>query len=123
MSEATATTPDAHDDHSHKGHVVSLQLLGGIFLALLALTGLTVGVTLFDFGYEMNLVVALVVAFVKAILVALYFMHLRWDTPFNSLVLIAALAFVVLFIIFSLMDAADYQDLINQAAATQAAAE
>ncbi|MCP4066792.1 MAG: hypothetical protein GY741_00780, partial [Phycisphaeraceae bacterium] len=40
--------------------------------------------------------------------VALYFMHLRWDRPFNALVLVGSMAFVVLLMIFVLMDTAQY---------------
>ena len=43
----------------------------------------------------------------------LYYMHLRWDRPFNAVVLITSLALVVLFIMFALIDSNAYQpDLI-----------
>ena len=32
------------------------------------------------------------------LLVVMYFMHLRWDSPFNGIVILAALFFVALFI-------------------------
>ena len=45
-------------------------------------------------------------------LVALYYMHLRWDKPFNAFVFISAFAFLFLFIGFALMDTAHYQEVI-----------
>jgi len=83
-------------------------------VALLILTGLTVGASwaartgIADFG-SFNIVVALAIALVKAALVALYFMHLRYDSLFNGVVLIAALVFVMLFIAVSLMDTNQYE--------------
>jgi len=90
------------------GHVVPLRLLVGVLVALLVLTVVTVAVTWVDLG-PLNLVVALVIALIKASLVGLYFMHLRWDRPFNAIVLITSLALVVLFVAFALIDSHEYQ--------------
>ena len=91
-----------HDEHS-LGHVVSYGVLFGTGFLLLLMTIVTVAVTYVDAG-EMNMPIALGIAGVKATLVALFFMHLRWDRPFNGLVLVASIAFVVLLMIFVLMD-------------------
>ena len=60
-------------------HVVSWKVYLGVFLALVALTVITVWVAGHDFG-EFNLVVALGVAITKATLVVLFFMHV-WYSP------------------------------------------
>jgi len=119
MTDATAV----HSDHDHdEHHGPSLLLLFGIFVTLMFLTFVTVGITVFDFGYRLNLVVALAIAFVKAILVGLYFMHLRWDPPIFAFTLVVSLGFVALFIAFTLLDT--NENLIYlQEAATQRAAE
>src|SRR5256885_10874167 len=78
-------------------HVVPPKLLLIVYGVLLLLTIITVKVTDFDLG-NFNVWVALLVALIKASVVALYFMHLRWDSPFNAICLIAALFFVVIFI-------------------------
>jgi cytochrome c oxidase subunit 4 len=98
----------AHGTAQNVGHVVPLRLLVGVLAALLVLTVITVAVTWVNLG-AFNLVIALVIAVIKASLVLLYFMHLRWDRPFNAVVIIASLALVVLFIILTLMDSAHYQ--------------
>lgn len=101
----------AHGHHhgEYHVHVVPPWLLIAVFVGLLILTGITVGVTAFDFGRTVNVWIALGVAVAKATLVALFFMHLRWDSPFNSLVLVAALFFVALFIGTVILDSKEYQ--------------
>lgn len=95
--------------HETIGHIVPLRLLAAVFAALVTLTLITVAVTYVDFGSpEINLVVAIGIAAVKACLVGLFFMHLRWDSPFNSLVMVASLLFVALIIIFALFDSYNY---------------
>jgi cytochrome c oxidase subunit 4 len=99
----------AHDAASHDevGHVVPLRTLVGVLVVLLVLTVLTVAVTWVDLG-DFNLLIALTIAFVKGALVLLYFMHLRWDRPFNAVVLLSALAFVMIFVGLSLLDTFSY---------------
>lgn len=106
---------EGHDDHGddHHGHAVPMTTLVGVFVALMVLTFLTVAATWIELG-EFNVWLALLIAFVKAVYVALYFMHLRWDSPFNGLVLAASLAFVVLFIGITLMDSQQYQPVIRE---------
>ncbi|QDU72681.1 cytochrome C oxidase subunit IV family protein [Mucisphaera calidilacus] len=84
------------------------------FFALMFLTIITVGVTTYDFGYTANLLVAMGIAFVKATLVAWYFMHLKVDAPVNGVILIASLLFVTLFISFALMDTNAYQSVLDR---------
>jgi cytochrome c oxidase subunit 4 len=90
------------------GHVVPIRTLLGVLAALLALTIATVAITLVDLG-RMNLLLALGIAVVKGALVLLYFMHLRWDRPFNAILFVSAILFVALFIAFSLLDTFQYQ--------------
>ena len=111
--DATHADPE-HD--AHAPHAVPLRLLIFIFVLLLILTFATVGVTEFDFGYRMNLIVAMGIALVKALLVGLYFMHLRWDAPLNGFILVASLLFVTLFISFTLIDTNAYRPTQEAAA-------
>jgi cytochrome c oxidase subunit 4 len=93
-------------------HVVPPKVLLAVYGALLILTLITVEVTNFELG-NWNVWVALLVALVKAGVVALYFMHLRWDSPFNAICLIAALFFVCLFIGISVLDSKEYKPNYN----------
>ena len=94
----------------HEGyvHVVPLPVLFAVFAALIVFTVLTVSATRYDLG-SWNLIVAMAIATAKASLVVLYFMHLRYDHPFNALIFIAALVFVALFISLALLDTLQYQ--------------
>lgn len=101
-------------------HVVPLRVLVGVFLALLALTFVTVAATWVDWG-QWNLAIALGIATVKAALVALYFMHLRYDHPFNALIFVVGLVFLALFLAITTLDTQQYQPEID--AAVEAAME
>ena len=107
MSHETTAQHDEHDDDHGLGHVVSYGVLFGTGSILLVMTIITVAVTYVDAG-EMNMPIALGIAGIKATLVALFFMHLYWDRPFNALVLVASIMFVVLLMIFVLMDSGQY---------------
>jgi cytochrome c oxidase subunit 4 len=112
MSEHAAHNPADNnvriDEHEAHVHVVPPKILLGVFAALLFLTFATVAVTWVDFGRTANVWVALTIAAIKSALVALYFMHLRWDSPFNSVILIAALFFVALLIGIIVLDTSEY---------------
>jgi cytochrome c oxidase subunit IV len=81
------------------GHVAPKILYYAIFMALLVGTGLTVGVAFLDLGFFNN-VVMLAIACTKALLVILFFMHVRWSTPLTWVV--AGAGFFWLLILFSI---------------------
>lgn len=99
------------DDHG-LAHVMPPSLLIGVFLALVGLTILTVVSSDFALG-DAEIFVAMGIATVKAALVAVYFMHLRYDKPLNGLLLLFSLAFVALFICLTLVDSQSYQGEIQ----------
>ena len=96
-----------HDDHGI-AHVASVKVLLGTISILLALTVATVAATWWDFGRQVNLLIAMVIATIKAGLVAMYFMHLRYDKKFHTVVFLAALLFALLFVGLALMDGGAY---------------
>ncbi len=89
-------------------HLVSPKVLLSTFGALLVLTVATVAITLVDLG-PLNIWAALLIAVVKAALVGLFFMHLRWDSPFNGIILVVALFFVAIFIGTTILDSRQYK--------------
>ena len=90
------------DEQIHS-HVSSPQQLISIFVALLGLTALTVSASTWPVGL-FDVWIALGIAGVKAFLVAAYFMHLRYDKPTNSLLLLFSVGVVVLFLGVTLAD-------------------
>lgn len=95
-------------------HVSPPWLLITTFLALIGLTILTVGSSYFPLGHW-DLFVAMTVATMKALLVAVYFMHLRHDKPLNTVFILLSLAFVAMFIGPSLVDSMQYQPEVEAA--------
>ncbi len=89
-------------------HVVPMRVLLAVFVVLLGLTFVTVAATWFDSG-NWALVIAMGIATIKASLVALYFMHLRYDQPFYAIVLLTALLFLAIFLSITLLDTFQYQ--------------
>ena len=69
-----------HSAHDGPGHVLPFAMYVKVLGALLVLTIITVLAAYQDFG-NMNLVVAMIIASVKASLVALFFMHLKYEHP------------------------------------------
>jgi cytochrome c oxidase subunit IV len=61
-------------------HVVSVKLYSAIFGALLVMTLATAGAAFIDLGGNLNTVVAMLIAACKALLVILFFMHVRYSS-------------------------------------------
>lgn len=96
-------------EHESSGvHVASVRLLLVVWVGLMFGTWLTVSASNVDLGF-LNIWIGLAIATGKAVLVGLYYMHLRWDKPFNAFVFLGAFFFLFLFIGFALMDTAQYQ--------------
>jgi cytochrome c oxidase subunit 4 len=91
------------EQHPLVGHLVPYSTLFATGGALLVLTVITVAARYVDLG-EANIYLAIGIAVVKATLVSLFFMHLRWDRPFNLMVLVGSMLFVVLMMVFCMMD-------------------
>ena len=77
---------------SGEGHIVPDSVLISVWAALLALTAVTVGVSLVDLKH-ITIFTAVIIATVKATLVVLYFMHMRYERPLYWWMLSAALGF------------------------------
>jgi cytochrome c oxidase subunit 4 len=89
--------------------------------ALVALTAITVATSKIPLG-DFNIVLALAIAGLKATLVALFFMHLKWEGRFQSVVFASAVFFAVLLVGFVVFDTTQYQPAIRTADAAEAAA-
>jgi cytochrome c oxidase subunit 4 len=104
--------PQGPDQDEHHVHAVPPRILIGVYLLLVVLTVVTVAAAKVDLG-QANIWVALGIAVIKSSFVALYFMHLRWDSPFNGVALIAAFFFVSLFIGLAMLDSHAYQPILK----------
>jgi cytochrome c oxidase subunit 4 len=111
----------AHGDgHDHGlAHTTPVWLLFAVLSALLVLTIATVSVTSIDLGAQNNLIVAMVIATVKAILVCTFFMHLLWDKKFNLVLFLTSVLFLILFLSMATTDRGEYQHLVDEYRAQQ----
>lgn len=85
------------------GHIVPLRIYFLVFGALMVGTALTVMAARVDLG-PMNIVVALAIAGVKAALVVLYFMHMRYSHRLNWIFAGAAVLWLVLLVGVTMAD-------------------
>ena len=88
---------------SNSSHVVPVKTYFATFVALLVLAGLTTAVAFIDLG-RFNTVIAMVIAFVKMMLVLLIFMHLRSSTKLVRIVFIAGFFWLALLIGLTITD-------------------
>lgn len=84
-------------------HITPLRTYLMVGVILLILTATTVAVSFVHFG-AFNLVIAMLIASIKAILVALFFMHLLYDNKLFMAIFSIALIFVSVFIILTMFD-------------------
>ncbi len=111
----TAPSPQLHSSiasNAPLAHVVDIRVLLGVFAVLVGLTAITVSVSYYDFG-ALNLFVAMSVATIKAALVALYFMHLRYDNAFYAFIFLVAVAFLGLFLSITMFDSVEYHPQVQ----------
>jgi len=94
---------EAHSEEHH--HVTPFWTMFWVFVLLLGLTVFTVYTAKYVYlpGHG-NLILALVIASVKAILVAAFFMHLKYDKGMNSVVVFVTVFALVLFLGLTLID-------------------
>lgn len=90
--------------HGDEPHVLPLSTYFAVFGSLLILTILTVVVSVIGLPQPASIIVAMVVACMKASLVVLWFMHLKFDDRFYSLIFVISIFFLVLFFAFTAFD-------------------
>ena len=84
-------------------HVSPLSTYLSIFAALMVLSAITVGAAFVNLG-NFNPMVALAIACIKATLVILFFMHVKYSSQLTKLTVVLSLFFVVILFAETLMD-------------------
>ncbi len=110
----------------HHDHAIPFKFLIRTFLTLLFLTTATVVAAMFDFaslnplfaeiGLEidftpLNIILAMMIAFTKATLVAVFFMGLKFDKKMNVAILVGNMVFVFIFFVITLTDTEFRQEI------------
>ncbi len=95
-------------------HIIPFKVYMAVYLALLVLTVVTVWVSRIDLGLNIiNVLVAMLIASVKAMIVILYFMHQKYETTLNRITFFSAFFFLIVFFTLSAMDVFTRDYMIN----------
>lgn len=90
----------------HDVHIVTYKEHASTFLGLVLLTIMTVTVSVFGADiYTLSVLTALTIASTKAVVVALYFMHLKYDPKIYRFMLGVV---ILLFAVFAILTFIDY---------------
>jgi cytochrome c oxidase subunit 4 len=84
-------------------HVVPRKIYFAVFTALIVLTATTTAVSFIDLG-PWNTVVALGIAFLKATLVVLFFMHVKYSPRLTQVTIAGGLFWLAIMIVLTLSD-------------------
>jgi len=88
-------------EQAHNGPSLKTYFL--IWGALIVLTSITVGVSYLELG-ALNPIVALVIATIKALLVILFFMEIRYSSKMTMMVVVSGVFFLILLLSLTLSD-------------------
>ena len=85
-------------------HIMSSKFYYTIWIALLCLTVITAAVSFVDLG-PFNTIVALVIATIKALLVVMFFMHVKYTSEkLTKIVIVSAIFWLFLLLALSMAD-------------------
>jgi len=92
------------DSHAHaEHHIVPKRVYYAVFTALIILTWVTAIVSTVDLG-RWNIFVALAIAIIKASLVILFFMHVKYSTRLTKMIVGAGLFWLILLLFITMTD-------------------
>ena len=106
---------DHHHPSEHVPHIMPLRMYFGVAGGLIFFAIITVWTAKFmpalilehtkmQITPTISIAIAMIIAFIKASMVCLFFMHLKYDAPLNRLTFVSGLFFLSLFFIFTLGD-------------------
>lgn len=85
-------------------HIVQKKVYFVIFGLLMVFTALTYFAAKVDLGGSLNTVVALTIAVIKATLVVLYFMHVRYSTRLTWVIVAASIFWLGIMFVYTISD-------------------
>ena len=88
-----------HGNSENKAHSHGYGIYILVWVALIALTSITVTVAGIDFG-NIALAIALLIAAIKSSLVINFFMHIKYEEPiFKAFILLSGMTLLVIFVL------------------------
>ena len=95
-----------HTDNDQPGvhpHISTMKVNVTVYLSLLLLTGITIATSRMDLGI-FNIAIAMFIASVKATIVFLWFMHLKYDNWVNRIIFATGFFFTGIFFLLTASD-------------------
>lgn len=89
----------------HTAHIFEYKSLFYVLMALLVLTGITIGISFVDLG-NLNVWIALGIASLKGSLVLIFFMHMKYEGRVLVLSFMGTIFFLAIMISFTFWDVA-----------------
>ena len=86
-------------------HVVPTRVYYGVFAALMVLTGVTTWIAYVDLG-RFNIYVAMTIAVIKASLVVLFFMHVRYSSKLTKTIVASGVFWLMIMFLMTMSDLA-----------------
>ena len=84
-------------------HIVPPTVYVGVFTALMVMTAITVWAAFHDWGF-LNVFIAVTIAVIKATLVILYFMHVRYSSRLTQVIVSAGVFWLIIMLVLTLQD-------------------
>jgi cytochrome c oxidase subunit 4 len=88
----------------HKEHIVKSRVYAAVAVALYILTFITVWAAGIDLGKILNTIIALSIASVKASLVALFFMHLKYESKLLWFMILIPIILLLILLALPILD-------------------
>ena len=96
---------DTAKQNGHGNHITSYATHFGTWLGLIILTIMTVTVSVYGADiYTMSILTALIIATTKALVVAYWFMHLKYDPKLYRYMIAIVLFLFIVFVVLTLID-------------------
>jgi len=93
------------DNTHNEEHITSYAEHFGTWVALIVLTFMTVFISVFGSGLQtLTVAMALLIASVKATVVGLYFMHLKYDKKMYRVMMMVVMSLFTFFLIMVILD-------------------
>ena len=100
-------------NNEHKEHILPVKTYLAVAAALFIFTGITMAVSYLDLG-GWNAIVAILIASIKVSLVAMFFMHLKYESKIHLFVFLTGITFVTLFIALTMFDTLRRADIYDE---------
>ncbi len=103
MMSGANVSPTGRNDQIMSEQIISTRVYYSIYVALLVLLALTISLAYVHLGY-LNVLAAMTIAVLKAVLIILYFMHVRYSSRLTWVFVGAGFFWLAILLVLSMTD-------------------